>query len=184
VTQKHGPWTIKETTEKYRNEFIEVNEDQVVRPDGEPGTYATVKLTPGVSVLPLDAEGYVYLTRQFRYALGAESLEASSGGIEQGEAPDNAARREAREELGIEAEHWQSLGLVHIDTSIIRGPCHLFLAQGLSFTRTEREGTETIKTVKLPLAEALRRVLSSEILHAPSCVLILRAWHTLSPEAS
>lgn len=175
MAEKHGPWTIQESTRKYENEFIEVIEDQVLQPDGEPGSYATVRMKPGVSILPLDADGTVTLIRQFRYALGRESLEAVSGAVDGDEPPLEAAQREAREEAGIEAEKWTDLGRVDLDTSIIHCPAQLFLARGLSFTETEREGTEEMESVRLSLAEAVRRVIEGEITHGPSCVLILKA---------
>jgi 8-oxo-dGDP phosphatase len=120
MRRKHGPWTITESVRKYSNQFIEVIEDQVIQPDGEPGTYAVVRMKPGISVLALDEGGTVYLTRQFRYATGRESIEAVSGGLDEGENARDGARRELREELGIEAKEWTELGLVDLDTSIVK----------------------------------------------------------------
>jgi 8-oxo-dGTP pyrophosphatase MutT (NUDIX family) len=174
MERKHGPWTIKETAEKYRDEFIAVYEDSVVRPDGKPGTYATVHLKPGVSVLPVDTDGTIYLTRQFRYATGAESIEAVSGGIDEEDASESA-KRELREELGIEASELISLGQMDMDTSIVRSPVSLFLARGLKFTEAEQEGTERIEPFKTTLEQACGMVLRSEITHSPSCVLLLKA---------
>jgi 8-oxo-dGTP pyrophosphatase MutT (NUDIX family) len=174
MEKKNGPWTIKETRQIYAGEFIEVFEDKVIRPDGEEGRYATVKMKPGVSILAIDDEDNVYLTRQFRYTIGEESLEVIAGGIDEGE-PLEAAKREAREEMGIEAEEWIDFGLLYPDTSIVDSPAHLFVARRLKFSKPEREGTEEIKTVKIKFREAVEKVLSGEIRHAPSCLLILRA---------
>jgi hypothetical protein len=82
MAEKHGPWTIKETNQQYENSFINVREDQVVQPDGQPGMYATVDLKPGVAVLPIDSEQIVYLSRQFRCVLGQGSIEVLCGVIE------------------------------------------------------------------------------------------------------
>lgn len=79
MAQKHGSWTIQETSQKYKNSFINVREDQVVQPDGQPGLYGTVIMKPGVAILPIDSDRTVYLTRQFRYALGKESIEVVCG---------------------------------------------------------------------------------------------------------
>lgn len=176
---KRGPWTVEATAEKFHNAFMTVKEDEVIQPDGKPGSYATVAMKPGVSVLPMAADGTVYLTRQFRYAVARESLEVASGSLEEGEDPHAGAQREVREELGIEADEWVSLGHMDMDTSIVHNEVHLFLARGVTFTETEREGTETIKTMKLPLAEAVQKVMDSEITHGPSCVLLLKAAHYL-----
>jgi 8-oxo-dGTP pyrophosphatase MutT (NUDIX family) len=175
MARKNGPWTIKETTQKYKNAFMEVNEDQVTQPDGQPGSYATVTMPPGVAVLAVDQGRFVYLTRQFRYAVGRESLEAASGTVQQAEEPQEAARRELREELGIEAEEWIPLGQLDMDTSIIHCPMHLFLAKDLRFGHPEHEGTEVMEPIKIPFDEAVQKVMDSIITAGSTCILILKA---------
>lgn len=172
---KHGPWTIEETTRLYQNSFIEVLEDRVVQPDGEQGTYATVAMKPGIAVLPVDGEGRVYLVKQFRYALGRESLEVVCGAMDEGELPLEAAERELKEELGIRASEWMALGFFDLDTSIIQCPVYLFVAKDLTFIATDREGTETIEALTIPFQSAVQKVIESEMSHGPSSVLILKA---------
>jgi 8-oxo-dGDP phosphatase len=174
MTKKHGPWTIKESTQKYLHKLIEVYEDQVIKPDGSHGIYATIKVKSGVSVLALDEDGMAYLAKEFRYAIGANSLEVVSGAIEDGEQPIDSARRELKEELGIEAGEWTELGRVDPITSIINSPSFLFLARDLTFKEKKNEGSERIEAVKVSLEEAARMVIDSEITHGASCVLILR----------
>jgi 8-oxo-dGTP pyrophosphatase MutT (NUDIX family) len=174
MEKKNGPWTIKESQSVFKNDFLELINDQVIQPDGKDGEYATVRMKPGVCVLPIDDNGNVYLTKQFRYALGAESLEVVAGGNE-GEDVLESARRETKEEMGIEAEEWIDLGQAETDTSIVRCPAHFFVARKLKFSEPEREGTEEMRSVKIKFDEAVEKVLSGEIKHAPSCVLILKA---------
>ena len=75
MLKKNGPWTIKETICHYKDEFLALYEDQVLKPDGEPGKYATVRVKPGVSALPLDQDGQVYLTKQFRASFETKQRE-------------------------------------------------------------------------------------------------------------
>ena len=180
MANKNGPWTIRQTTEEYQDDFIQVYRDDVVRPDGDPGTYSTVTMPSGVAILALEEDGSVHLTRQFRYALGKDSLEVASGAVDEGEEPMDAAQRELREELGIEAEDWTDLGRMDLDTSIVRAPAQLFLARTLSFNEKDQEGTEVMRPVKTSLAEAVQLVMDSEITHSPSCVLILKAARWLA----
>lgn len=180
MEKKNGPWTIKGSEQKFKNEFFEVTEDKVINPDGSDGTYATVLMKRGVAILPMDEEGNVYLTRQFRYAYEAKSLETPCGGIDGEEGTLEAAKREVKEELGIKAEEWTQLGAYEMDTSIVKAISYLFIAKKLTFTEPEREASENIKTVKMSLAEAVEKVLSGEIVHAMSAVLILKA-HFLRP---
>lgn len=180
MARRHGPWTIEAGEQKYKNGWIEVVEDRLTKPDGQPGSFTTILMKPGVSVLALDTDNFVYLTSEFRYAIGRDSIEVVSGGVDDGEEPLAAAKRELREELGIEAVEWSSLGLVNPFTSIIKSPAHLFLARGLSFFDVEREGTEIIEVIRLKLDEAVEMVMESEITHGPSCVLILKALRHLA----
>lgn len=176
MEKRNGPWQIQKTEQKYRDEFLNLYVDDVIRPDGSPGTYATVQLKEGVAVLALDRDSRVYLTKQFRYALGRDSIEVICGGIDEGEDPLTAARREAREELGVEGEHWHPLHHLHLETSMIKGPVHLYMVTGLHCTDTDPDVTEDIKGFRVPLEEAVQMVLGGAITHGPSCVLILKAF--------
>ena len=173
--REHGPWRILSTREVYRDPWIAVQRDEVIRPDGQPGSHAVVRIKPGVAVLALDDAGQVHLTEEFHYGIGRDALEVVSGGIEPGEDPLAAAQRELAEELGIRAAEWTDLGVVDPFTTIVVSPTRLFLARGLTFGQTDCEGTERIGRRVLPLAAAVEAVLSSRITHAPSCVLILKA---------
>jgi 8-oxo-dGTP pyrophosphatase MutT (NUDIX family) len=154
---------------------MEVFEDEVIKPDGKDGTYATVRIKDGASILALDDDGFCYLVREFRYALGREDVAIVGGAIDEGEEPMDAARRELREELGIEAAEWTEMGRTHHSTSVIDSSSTLFLARKLTFTKKEEDSTEMLETVKMPFTEAVEKALNGEFTHASSCVLILRA---------
>jgi 8-oxo-dGTP pyrophosphatase MutT (NUDIX family) len=178
MNKKKGRWTIKNQEKKFENEFFTVFEDDVIRPDGTDGEYATIRFKPGVAVLPIDDHGFIYLTSQFRYALGCKNVEAICGAVDH-ENLLNAAKREAKEELGIEADDWVPVGKIQTDTSITNSTSHLFLARKLTFGKPHREETEDIETVKIPLSEALEKVVGGEITNGPTCVLVLKAAHIL-----
>lgn len=172
----NGKWTVLDTEKKFENGFFKVLEDKVIKPNGEPGTYATINYKPGVSVLPIDEEDNVYLTLQFRYALGQKDLEVAAGAIDDGEKPLEAARREVKEELGIRAGTWTEMGWIQGDTSITNSKAYLFVARHLRFDEPEREPSEDIETVKMPLAKAYRKVMDGEITHDQTVVLILKTY--------
>jgi ADP-ribose pyrophosphatase len=176
----HGPWTILASQPIYRDPWVAVRRDEVIRPDGQPGTHAVVDIKPGVAVLALDDAGFVYLTDEFHYGVGRNTLEVVSGGCDPGEDPLAAAQRELREELGITAAEWTALGVVDPFTSVGVSPTRLLLARRLSFGERAPEGTERIRCVKLPLAEAVAAVMDSRITHGPSGVLIFKAHHLVA----
>ena len=175
TNRKIGDWTQLGTKKIFENNFFTVREDDVIEPDGKDGKYATMDVKSGVAILPLDDEGNVYLTRQFRYAIERDSVEAIAGSLDN-ETPLDGAKREANEELGIEASDWTPLGKIEVLTSICRSTTYLFLARGLKFKKPETESTEDIRQLRMKFDEAFEKVVSGEITHADTCILVMRAW--------
>ncbi|MBS0210481.1 MAG: NUDIX hydrolase [Planctomycetes bacterium] len=173
--KQHGPWRIVDSREVYRDPWIDVRCDHVIRPDRQPGTHCVVALKAGVSVLALDDQRHVHLTEEFHYAVGRVGWEAVSGGIEAGESPEQCAARELREELGLDARRLTVWGVVDPFTTVVTSPTALFLAEDLHAVAKTPDPTEVIHTIRLPLAEAVEAALTGRITHAPTCVLLLRA---------
>ena len=179
--RNHGPWTIIGTHEVYNDPYVALKVDQVIRPDGRDGQHVVVQIKAGVCVIAMDTQGRVYLTKEFHYAVGRDSLEAVSGGIEPDEDPLLCAQRELQEEVGIEAQQWKLLMTVDPFTSIMESPTRLYLATGLSSVEKSPEGTEVIETVLMPLEEAVAKVEAGEITHAPTCVALLLVERRCNP---
>jgi 8-oxo-dGTP pyrophosphatase MutT (NUDIX family) len=175
MERAHGPYTIKSSECLHKDEFIEMRLDEVVRPDGTTGRYATARMKPGVAVVALDDEGFVHLVKLFRYAVGKECVEVVQGMIDEGETEEEAARRELREELGVEAEEWTDLGLVDAVTAQAVSTSQIFLARRLTFEEPERESTERMKPVRVRLEEAVQMVMNGAITQSTSALLILKA---------
>jgi len=173
--QPHGPWQIVRSHAIYKDAWLEVRKDDVIRPDGAPGTHGVVMLKPGVSVLALDAERRVYLTDEFHYGVGRRTIEVVSGGRDSSESPLEAARRELEEELGIVAGEWIALGSFDPFTTMLCAPAELFLARKLQFGAARQEGTENIRCVTASFDEAVAMVMDGRITHGPSCTVILKA---------
>lgn len=172
--RQHGPWQILSRREVYRDPWIDVVRDEVIRPDGQPGSHCIVRLKSGVSVVAVDHEGMAYLTEEFHYAVGRDTLEAVSGGIDEDETAEQAAHRELGEELGIRAQVLVDLGVCDPFTSVVTSPTRLFLARGLSFGEADLEGTESVRCRKVPVREAIQMVFDGRITHGPTCVLLLK----------
>ncbi len=181
--EKHGPFEITNSEVKYKNPWIEVVENSILAPNETKGIFGIVNMKPGVSVLALDDDGYVYLTDEFKFAVGRNCIEAVSGGIENGATPIETAKRELKEELGIEAESLIELGTVDPFTSLINSPATLFLARKLSFGESKQDSLEIIKMIKVKFEEAVEMVMDSRINHGPSAVLIMKVNEYLKKES-
>lgn len=177
--EQRGGWTVQGSELLYENPWIRVREDQVIQPDGESGTFGVVELGPAVAVLPVHEDGTVSLVRVFRYTVNAECIETVAGGIGEGEAAEDAARRELQEEVGLAADDLIDLGETHQMTEIVVSPVRLFVARGLREVPSNQDPTEELSRLDVPLADAVAWALHGRIVHAATVALVLRAAHLL-----
>lgn len=179
VPEQRGGWTVRGSEVLYQNPWLTVREDQVVQPDGRLGTFGVVELGRAVAVLPVHEDGSVSLVRVFRYTIDAECIETVAGGINDGEAAEEAARRELQEEIGLLAGELIDLGETQQITEIVVSPVRLFIARDLRDVAARQDPTEELARLDLPLAEAVDWALHGRIVHAATVALVLRAAHLL-----
>jgi 8-oxo-dGTP pyrophosphatase MutT (NUDIX family) len=123
--------------EVYRNRWMRLREDRILRSNGEKGIYGVVEKDDAAIILPID-QGRVWLVEQFRYTIQERALELPQGGWEmEVENPEELARGELKEELGLDAAQMTCLGTLWIAYGFTRQRQHVFLATGL--TPTERD---------------------------------------------
>jgi ADP-ribose diphosphatase len=160
-----GPWLRRDRRLAYANPWIEVYDDEVIQPDGEPGTYGVVHPKfLAVGIVALDEDGSVLLVGQHRYTLDLFSWGIPGGGVPFDEDPLDGAKRELAEETGATATSWHELARFTLSNSITDGRGMVFLARGLSDGERQLDGTEAgMETRRVPLDEALRSVDTSEI---------------------
>jgi 8-oxo-dGTP pyrophosphatase MutT (NUDIX family)/predicted GNAT family N-acyltransferase len=159
----------------YDNAWISVAEHQVVRPDGQPGIYGVVHFkNRAVGVVPYEEDGTVWLVGQHRFPLKRYSWEIPEGGAPEGESLEDCARRELREETGLEAGRLEPLLTLHLSNSVTDETATLFLARDLRRGPAAPEGSEVLRVARVPLSEALQRVESGEITDAMTVAALLR----------
>ncbi|MEH0110626.1 NUDIX hydrolase [Tersicoccus sp. MR15.9] len=112
------------------NAYLRVDTDDVIFPDGRPGTYNTVTVAEGNGVVAVPTTrwrglGYVGLVEQYRYPLGRATLEFPRGGSLDGSFEE--AARELVEETGLVATTGRKLGVVHPDTGILTNEVSVWL---------------------------------------------------------
>lgn len=159
--------------EVYRNPFLAVEAHEVVHPSGVKGEHALIVTPPSSAVIVSDG-GDLLFARQPRFGAQAEILEIVKGGAESGESPLDCAKREAREELAIEASHWTPLGRLFEIPSIMSEPVELFLAHGIEHVDTESDAIETIELVRIPADVAVNAAASGKINDAVTVAALLR----------
>ena len=168
-----NPWTTLEARPVYENPWIAVREDRVVRPDGREGIYGVVHFkNKAIGVLPVDAQGRVWLVGQHRYPLGTYSWEIPEGGSPEGESPEACARRELLEETGLIADHLELIGRAHLSNSVSDELAHLYRATGLHQAESDPEGTERLEVRRVDWSVAWALLRDGTITDAMSVIAL------------
>jgi 8-oxo-dGTP pyrophosphatase MutT (NUDIX family) len=134
--------TTLSSREVYRNHWMRVREDEILRSNGKHGIYGVVEKDDAAIILPLD-KGRVWLVEQFRYTIEERALELPQGGWEmEVDDPEELARGELKEELGLDASSMTSLGTLWVSYGFTRQKQHVFLASGLTATEKDPDPEE------------------------------------------
>jgi ADP-ribose pyrophosphatase len=146
--------TTLSSREVYRNRRIRVREDEILRSNGQIGIYGVVEKEDGAIILPIE-DGHIWLVEQFRYTIQERTLELPQGAWERAiEDPEELARGELKEELGMEAAQMTRLGMMWIAYGFARQREHVFLATGLTPTEKKPDAEEhDLVAHSVPIAE-------------------------------
>jgi len=114
------------------NRFLTFVEEDLRRADGGSYTYYQVESKwDAVVVVPVLPDGRLVLERVYRHPYRRFLVEFPAGGIEAGESPLDAARRELEEETGWRAGRVRALGSCEALPGLLRLRLHLVLAEDL-----------------------------------------------------
>ena len=129
--------------EVYRNPWIRVREDAVVRADGSTGIYGVVERPDFTLVIPAEGDGF-WLVEQYRYPIARRSWEFPQGTWPQGDEGTAAelARAELAEETGLRAAGLRHLGHLDLAPGLSTRQFDVWVATGLTPGPTAREVTE------------------------------------------
>ncbi len=165
--------TTLASREVYRNPWMRLREDDILRSNGERGIYGVVDKEDCAIILPIDNDR-IWLVEQFRYTIQQRALELPQGGWEmEVESPEILARAELKEELGLDAKEMTFLGTLWIAYGFANQKLHVFLAGGLTPTEKEPDPEEHDLTAHcVPVAEFERMMVEGVI--RDSCTL--SAW--------
>ena len=165
--------TTLASREVYRNHWMRVLEDDILRSNGEKGIYGVVEKDDGAIILPIDGNR-IWLVDQFRYTMQQRSLELPQGSWERNvENPEELARGELKEELGLEAASMTYLGAPWIAPGFLRQRLHVFLATGLTPTDKDPDAEEhDLVAHSVPIAEFEQMILDGTVTDGPT----VSAW--------
>jgi ADP-ribose pyrophosphatase len=165
----------------HRGRIVDLGVDTVRYPDGSTGELEMIRHSGASAVLPVlsDVGGpdpQIVLIRQYRYASGGYLFEVPAGRPDRpGEPWEECARRELREETGLEAGTVRPLTSIWTTPGFTDEKIHLFIATDLKAGKTDFDADEFVETVTMPFSQALRMVRDGEIQDAKTICTLLYA---------
>ena len=152
----------------HKGRILDVRLEQITLPTGARITLEMVRHPGAAAIVALDDNDEVTLVHQFRHAAGGFIWEIPACTLDPGEAPDACARRELREEAGLDAREWTHLGSILTAPGFCDERIHLFLARGLSQGAQKLDHDEILSLRRLPFRQALQMIRDGEIQDAKS----------------
>jgi 8-oxo-dGTP pyrophosphatase MutT (NUDIX family) len=172
----NNSWKTLSSKEVYNNNWIKVEEHQVLNPAGGKGIYGKVHFkNKAIGIVALDQNNQTWLVGQWRYPLNEWSWEIPEGGGPNELEVLASAKRELKEETGVVANRWTMIQRTHLSNSVSDEEGFIFLAEDLEQHENNLEETEAdMKVWRLPFTEVLDMVLDGKITDSLSVMGILK----------
>ena len=137
----------------YQGRAIRFRVDTVRMPDGRETTREIVEHSEVIVIVAIDEKDNILLVRQYRSPVEKELLEIPAGGIDKGEKPEEAVRREMQEETGFSPQKLVRLGGFYSAPGFCTEYLHVFLATDLVPGRLHAEDTDEIILERVPVKD-------------------------------
>jgi ADP-ribose pyrophosphatase len=157
------PFTILDLEKQYKGHAFDVAKVHIRLPNGRERHYDLVQHADSVTIIPIDENNQVHFVTQYRIGANKALLELPAGVLDEGEEPWLCARREIREEIGMDAKQIQELGRFYLAPGYSNEYMTVFLATGLYHSPLNPDADEFLEVLTIPIAEVYRKARSGEI---------------------
>jgi ADP-ribose pyrophosphatase len=149
----------------FDGKVFDVDHDRVRMPNGREVTVDVIRHVSSAVLVPIPEPGHVILIRQYRYPVNRWLWELPAGSVDEGETPEQAARRECHEEIGQVPDTIVRLGSMFPTPGYCDEEMFFFRVSGLTTPEeaAELDEDEDIEVQVFTLKEAREMVRRGEI---------------------
>lgn len=165
------------TQEIYRNQWMRLKEDRIERADGSQGIYSVLEKPDFAVIVPV-MDGKIWVVEQYRYPIGARTLELPQGSWELSPDADpiDVAKGELAEETGLVAKKMVQVGYQKLAQGYSSQGYHIWLATDFVFSEQQLDAEEVGLTCRqMPIAEFETLLSAGKISDATSVTAYLLA---------
>jgi ADP-ribose pyrophosphatase len=156
----------------FSGKLLKVWLERVELPDGRQVSLEVIHHPGSVVILPMDEQGNIWFTNQYRHPVRQMLLELPAGTLEAGESPKDCAGREIKEEIGMAAKSIEEIGKFYLVPGYSNELMHVFLAKGLYPSKLEQDYGEYIELNVLPMQEVFALLDKGKFLDAKTAAVL------------
>lgn len=173
------PWEVDRSEYLQDCRIFRLRRDHAISPaTGKQGDFYVLDAPDWVSLVPITDDGMLICVAQYRHGSQRISLETPAGLVETGEAPEEAAARELREETGYAARSMSVLGRTFANSAFMTNHMTAILAEGCTLKDpTAWDEHEELELRLIPVSE-IPQLLASGTIENTSSALAL-SWYLL-----
>jgi ADP-ribose pyrophosphatase len=158
----------REIRKVFEGRVFSVTLEIIELPRGRQFKAEIVRHPGSVVLIPVTEAGEIILVRQYRPAIGRSAWELPAGSLKPGEDPEQAARRECHEEIGLLPETLQALGSLFPTPGYCDEEMNFFRATGLrkpgeADEAAQQDEDEDIETASFTVEFLRSMIIAGEI---------------------
>lgn len=170
-------WKTLSSNYVHKGPWATLRADKCEMPDGRiVPAYFVLEYPNWSNAVAITQEGKILLVRQYRHAAQIVSLELPGGVIEDGEAPEDAIKRELLEETGYRFDEVEQIAIVYANPATGDNHTYCYIARNGKKTQLQNlDPHEEIIVEEYTIAEIKQLLAENKIAQALHCTNLFYA---------
>ncbi len=173
-------WKIDSSEYVVNDRFLKLRADSCTTPQGgKVGRYYVLELSDWVNCIAIDENDNVMMLRHYRHGVQKYIMEFIGGGMEEGESPEEAAKREVEEETGYTGGAVFHVGTSYPNPANHTNQVHTYLSVGGKISQDQNlEVGETIHVEKIPFKTVIEEMSKPDSVYP--VIYLAALFHTMN----